>query len=139
MAAIIIKRTSEFNNRFRKINLFIDGKKVGTISNGETKEIETHEGNHKIVAAIDWCTSPEILFKIQEFEKKEFIIGSHKYGKYLIPVLVIILVLHVVAKRLFNFDYFLIAYLPFFAYTTYYITFGKGKYLSLSELKKTIC
>ena len=137
MTKIIIKRSSEFNNRFRKINIFIDGKKVQTISNGETKEIDIVEGNHKLIATIDWCTSPEFIFDIKDSEKKEFLIESNKYLKFLVPVFLTILVLHVVAKRLFDFDYFLISYIPVLAYLTYFLTFKKGKYLSLNEFKKT--
>jgi hypothetical protein len=41
MATIKIQRTTEYNNRLRDYNIFIDEQKVGTIANGETKDFAT--------------------------------------------------------------------------------------------------
>ena len=38
MTKLIITRTSEWNNKARAIGIYIDGKKVGTINDGETQE-----------------------------------------------------------------------------------------------------
>lgn len=48
MATIIINRTSEYLNRLRDYGVYIDGKKVGTIANGETKEFNVSTGQHSV-------------------------------------------------------------------------------------------
>ncbi len=37
MAKIKLQRTSENKNRLRDYQIYIDGQKIGTIANGETK------------------------------------------------------------------------------------------------------
>lgn len=66
MATIKLQRTSEYINRMRDYHILIDGQKVGTIANGETKEFETTNGQHSLIAKIDWCSSPEINLNIDQ-------------------------------------------------------------------------
>ena len=65
MAKINIQRTSEYNNRMRDYQIYIDNKKVGTIENGENKDFEIEEGTHIIEAKIDWCGSPKVTIEIK--------------------------------------------------------------------------
>jgi hypothetical protein len=44
MSKLIIQRTSEYNNRLRDYGIYIDGQKVDTISNGQTKELTVNSG-----------------------------------------------------------------------------------------------
>lgn len=57
MPQIEITRSSEYANRLRSIQIFIDDKPVGSISNGETKSFDVSEGSHTIQAKIDWGRS----------------------------------------------------------------------------------
>ncbi len=57
MPIITINRIREFENRFRKIRIEIDGKLAGKIKNGEKKQFTVSHGKHYIQAKIDWCTS----------------------------------------------------------------------------------
>ena len=61
MAKIKLQRTSENKNRLGDYQIYIDGQKIGTIANGETKEFETNNGQHSLVAKIDWSSSPELI------------------------------------------------------------------------------
>ncbi len=68
MATIKIRRSSEYINKMRAIKILVDGKEIGSIADGETKEFTTAEGQHKIEAKIDWCGSPELSFNIKDIK-----------------------------------------------------------------------
>ncbi len=106
MPTLKIIRISEYTNRIRAIKLFVDGIKIGTITNGETEDFELTAGQHTIITKIDWCTSNKITFTITENETKSFTINSFAKTSSLGALAAI-----------------------------YYITFGYNKYLSLSEIK----
>ena len=66
MATIRIQRTNEYQNAIRKINIYIDGKKAGSIENGKTIDFSVETGSHTIVAKIDWCRSQELKLECKE-------------------------------------------------------------------------
>ena len=134
MPTIIFKRTSEYNNRLRDYQLFIDGKKIGTIANGQTKEFETTSGQHNVVAKIDWCSSPEIPVTLSDADKKEFIVGGFKNGNWIMPIAMGIIGLHFILRLAFNFDYVIFLIIPAFMLLVYYLTVGRKKYLTMIEL-----
>ncbi|MGB8193708.1 MAG: hypothetical protein WCF67_17380 [Chitinophagaceae bacterium] len=80
MATLQISRESEYANRFRKINIILDGKKVGELANGESKDFEITEGVHTLHATIDWCGSNPVSFTIADQEKKT--IGLTSFAKH---------------------------------------------------------
>ncbi|MCF4101873.1 DUF2846 domain-containing protein [Gillisia sp. M10.2A] len=49
MSKLVIKKRSEWMNKMCKIELHLDGSKIGSIENGETREFEIEPGNHKII------------------------------------------------------------------------------------------
>jgi hypothetical protein len=53
MATIKILRTSEYVNRIRDYQIYLDGQKVGTVANGETIRLDTTKGDHTLIAKID--------------------------------------------------------------------------------------
>lgn len=57
MPIVTINRISEYENRFRKIRLEVNGKLFAKINNGEKQKLELPCGKHYIQAKIDWCTS----------------------------------------------------------------------------------
>ena len=131
MASIIINRTSEYLNRLRNCDVYIDGKKVDTISNGETKEFNISAGQHSILIKIDWCSSQTLLVDINDNETKSFKVGGFKNGKWLIPAALVIL--GSIASRLFDFNYLFYLIIPFFLSMVYYMTLGRKQYLTLKE------
>ena len=79
MALIIIQRPKNFLGGARGFNVYVDDKKVGTISNGETKEFQITEGQHKIYCKQDFFNSPFIHeFSISENQTKSFIAGYQR-------------------------------------------------------------
>jgi hypothetical protein len=58
-----------------------------------------------LIAKIDWCSSPEILFSVDEADRKIFMVKSFSNS---------------------------ILFTPFLIY--YYLTLGRKKYLKLKEI-----
>lgn len=133
MATIIIKRSSEYNNRLRDYQLFLDGKKIGTIANGKTESFETTSGQHTIIAKIDWCSSPELSLTLDETDQKQLTVGGFKNGNWIMPVAGGIIGIHFLLKMVFDFDYGIFLVIPAFLLLIYYLTTGRKKYLTLTE------
>ena len=130
MPTLIIKRKKEYFNFLRNYQIFVDEKKIGEISYGETKEFEINSGIHKLEAKIDWCSSAVMDTNITEVEKKEVIVKSFMYANWLVFAFIGAMILSFV----FNFKYALFLLIPLFVFTFYYITFGRKKYLVLEEV-----
>ena len=101
MAKVIVVRSSEFVNLFRSYKIFIDGKEIGSVSNSSSVELELESGKHIIQLKIDWCTSNQIEFEIEENETKSFNVEAAKWASI---------------------------------FMLWYITFGSGGLLKLSQL-----
>jgi hypothetical protein len=134
MATIRIKRTSEYNNRLRDFKIFIDGKQVGTIANGETIDFPSTVGNHFVTAKIDWCSSPEISIDVKENLTNTLKVGGFKNGQLLMLIGLGILVLHFILTPFVDFDYLIFLVAPLFLLMIYYLAIGSNKYLTLEEL-----
>ena len=135
MTKIRIERNSEWNNKARAFGIYIDGERVGTINDGETKEYEIGNGNHEIFAKIDWCRSPKIDLSVTENEIKTIKLSGFKYGGLILPTLLGIMFIYFIGKYALNVDLnFLIWIMAIgFIYPIYFITFGKNRYLLLTE------
>jgi len=134
MANIKIQRTSEYINLMRDYRLFIDGQKIGTIANGKTKEFEITAGQHSIVAKIDWCSSPELTFDLNDTDTKTVLIGGFKNSNWIMPLTIVIIVLCFVLTYAFDSDYLLIPIIPIFLIMSYYLTIGRKNYLTMTEI-----
>ena len=135
MATIIINRTSEYLNRLRNFGVYIDGIKIGTIANGETKEFNVSAGQHSVFIKIDWCSSPTLSVNINDQETKNLKVGGFKNGRWLIPTGLVIIVLSYLANILFDFEYFFYLAIPMLLIIVYYTTVGSKQYLRLTENK----
>jgi len=135
MATIILNRTSEYVNRLRNFGVYIDGKKVGTIANGDRKEFNVSPGQHSIVTKIDWCSSKTITFDLTDDEIKELKVGGFKNAKWLMPTTFIVIVLSYIANWKYGFEYLFYLVVPAFLLLVYYLTVGRKRYLTLTETK----
>jgi hypothetical protein len=64
-------------NRFRKINIFLDGKYCCAIANGKTHSVVLAPGMHTLEARIDWCGSPLLSFDLEENTAKNFLLNCN--------------------------------------------------------------
>lgn len=55
-----VVRTSQFVNRWRPIQVCVDGREVGTVRNGETTDFVVDIGEHDVHAALDWVRSETV-------------------------------------------------------------------------------
>lgn len=136
MAIIRVQRSREYNNRMRDYKIFIDGKQVGTIANGETKDFETTLGQHIVTAKIDWCSSPDISVFVKDNLVTILRVGGFKNGQWLMPIGSGLIALHFILTYFTKFNYSILFALPFFILLFYYLTFGRKKYLTLNEQDK---
>jgi hypothetical protein len=73
---IIIKRESQYVNCLRKYSIYIDGKLVGKIKNGECMDFDVEPGSHIVYARLDWSRSKKIVIELNAGERIEFSCGS---------------------------------------------------------------
>ena len=135
MAKLIIKRTSEWNNRMRDIGIYLDGEKIGTIGNGEIKEFEIEPGEHTLKSKIDWCGSETLKMNLTDNEIKKVELSGFKLGKFMMPIALIISIIYFAFGEKLNLDpmLFLVLILPFGLYLVYHLTLGRNRYLRLEE------
>ena len=55
-----VVRTSQFANRGRSISVYVDGREVGTVRNGETIDFVVAVGEHDVHAALDGVCSETV-------------------------------------------------------------------------------
>lgn len=65
VATLAVTRKSEWNSRFRRFNILVDGTKIGDIRNGRTEEFEIPPGQYEVVATIDWCSSNSLTIQVE--------------------------------------------------------------------------
>jgi hypothetical protein len=108
MAKLIIKRTSDWTNIMRDLGIYLDGKKIGVIGNGELKEFDIEQGEHTLKSKIDWCGSETLNITVTDNENKKIELSGFKLGKFILPIILIISVI-------------------------YHLTLGRNKYLRFEE------
>lgn len=148
MTKIKITRSKEKINSERKIDIYLDKKKIGTVSNEEIKEFSINTGKHNLRAKIDWCGSANFPIDVNNNETKEFTISAFrtatilfKYYKKARPI-IIGLVLFVIIFNKFIYahlaNWSILLGLPIFIpllILIYYLSFGRNKYLVINERK----
>ncbi|WP_430614268.1 hypothetical protein [Flavobacterium sp. JP2137] len=139
MAVIRIVRSSEGVNRLRNYRVFIDGQKVGTVANGETKEFVATAAKHSIQTKIDWCSSPIIYIDGDDSSVHNFKVSSFAYKnkswKLLTFLMFAVLIVDLILSKAFDFYYSILLFFPLAAYLLYYLIMGKAKYLNLTAIR----
>lgn len=131
---ITIDRSSEYINRMRNYQILLDGKKIGTIANGETHTFDIPAGNHKLHFEIDWTSSPVETFELGEGECKSFTVSGFKNANWLMPLGLILAVFSPILSGVLGSNFFLLLGAPIFLVLTYHITFGRKRYLSVEAV-----
>ncbi len=80
---LIVSRDSGYADKLRAYVIFVDGKKVGTIRNGETQKFPIATGAHVICAGIDWCKTDLLRFTVSDGESPAFQVRSNLRGSRL--------------------------------------------------------
>ena len=134
MAILKINKTRDFFKS--NYTIFVNGIKVGTISDEKTKVFDISPGKHIIYAKIAWCRSSDLNILVHESTQEiTLVIDKNKYVKNLLPISVLILCLHLILKLFwaFNYTYHLLAIVGLLL--GYYFTLAKKEYLVIENLK----
>src|SRR5258707_1052314 len=75
-AKLTVKRHWEYTNRFSRIFLYLDGKKVGFISNGKERAFKISAGDHNLYAQLSYFKTRPLKFHITASGEKVFQISS---------------------------------------------------------------
>jgi len=131
MSRLIISRKKEWLNRGRKYNIYVDGDKVETITNGEVKELDMESGNHRVQFKMDWCSSPDLEIEIPEEKSKSLEVSGFKLARWVLPLLYIIFGIYFIGKIAFQVEIkeLIYAAIPLIAIMLYYLSLGRKKYL----------
>ena len=133
MATILITRPYRNFDRNRNFTLFLDGKIIGTIANGQAMEFETTQGQHSIFAKVGWCKSQEHSFKLNETIKKELTVDIFKYGNWIFPIIIIFFGLNLIFRLVNKPAIGLILMIAPLLFLLYYWTIGRNKYLTVNQ------
>jgi hypothetical protein len=80
MATLKVTRDSGYADRLRAYAIMLDGKKIGELKNGESKNFSISTGPHALTMKIDWCGSETIKFSAAEDESLLFSVSSNLRG-----------------------------------------------------------
>ncbi|MGG9970374.1 hypothetical protein ACQ33O_01165 [Ferruginibacter sp. SUN002] len=133
MAKIKIQRSNELINRFRDYRIYLDGKELGVIANGQNKEFEIESGSHEMISKIDWASSNVVAFDIKDEEMKSFYISGYKNSSWLMPISIIAFIIYLIIEKITGYWYAIFLFVPPFLLLIYYTTIGKKRYLRLFE------
>lgn len=134
MAQLTIVRKKEFINYFRNYRIVIDGKKAGSVGNGQTKVFDIPDGHHTIQAGIDWCASQTKDVKVDADDNVTLYVGGFTHNQHLFTKFVVVLIVDLILRYLIQFEYTRMVFLPFGLVIFYYMTFGRKQYLQLEEI-----
>lgn len=87
MATLRITRDKGYADLVRTYIVMVDGKKIGELRNGESKEFAISPGDHSITAKIDWCSSKTLRFHVKDGDTLSFDICSNLRGLKILLVL----------------------------------------------------
>ena len=76
MAKLLLKRTFEWTNSIKDIELYLDGKTIGSIGNDQSKEIDINPGWHELRAKLSWCGSKIFSFNVSKDETYKIELSS---------------------------------------------------------------
>ncbi|MGN6166361.1 MAG: hypothetical protein ACTHOF_17650, partial [Flavisolibacter sp.] len=120
MPALQLMRTDERTNQKAEMVLFLNGKQLGTIGNGEKKDFNIPAGFHKLSCRIDSSGSKNFSFQLKEGEVKTLVLSNNndvnKFGPFGSGAIAIDLIVNGLLL-------------------VYYFVIGHNRYISIKELK----
>ncbi|MCB7479866.1 hypothetical protein [Christiangramia sediminis] len=136
MPKLLVKRNSEWANKMRSFDLYLNGRKFAEIKDKQVLSFEIPEGKYQLMAKIDWCGSQPLDIEISEGEIKRIEVKGFIFSKYLLPVAVVSGFLYFGIYFKYNTNSLFLATLLmiFFGYMLYFMSFGRNQYLRLREI-----
>lgn len=121
MATLRLMRPDEKTNQLAEMDVYLNGKQLGSICNNEIKVFVVSAGKHRLKARIGSQGSKEYRFSIGDAENKTFVIATDNNANSPEPLVSGTLVDFIVAPL----------------QLLYYFIIGHNRYLTISESKLT--
>ena len=138
MPTLSIQRSSEYVNRFRDIQILLDGKKIGAVANGGIATFEIPAGTHTVQAKIDWAYSPAVSIEVAEGESCTLHLAGFKGSKWIMPVAITASIAAFLIDKYVHLSLSLFVTIPLVIGMVYILTLGRKKYLSLTHVSPNI-
>ena len=141
---LVITRKSRWLNKLRGYSVWIDGEKKGVIRNGDTEEFLVAPGKHIVRCKVDWCSSRDYEFTVNEGEIAyvEVNPGMRYQWYFVIPTVLLYFVYSYFRRMHWPYDYLLYALILCFAanmiYVLYYTVFSRKDYLVIEKDTTTL-
>lgn len=136
MPIISISRRKEWINRYKVFEFYFDGKRIGYVANGETKEFEVPAGEHKLKVKMGWHTSKDLIYTQFNKDMKVFYISTNWIVMLSTPLFICIIGLIMILLknsllRNFKIGHFHIPLFESFILliSAYFFTIGRNNYL----------
>ncbi|MHC5202143.1 hypothetical protein [Myroides sp. LJL119] len=133
MAVFTVNRPSNFVYGYRKYRIKIDGKTVGSISDGQTKEFTLPKGVFKVTAHIDWCSSNPIYIDTNQQELTHMVVKPFILALWIVPVIVACVLVSLLGVFVLKKSFFLLLLIPAILYLVYLFSLGRKKFLILEQ------
>jgi hypothetical protein len=67
-AHITVTRADLLNGVLRKLDIYLDGRKIGNVAALQTQEFDVDPGTHEIYVKMDWAESPRLSLTLKSAE-----------------------------------------------------------------------
>lgn len=133
MPTLIVKRKREVYTWTQVFHIYINGAKIGSISNGQTEEFEIPDGEHMVIAKVYWCGSNKVSFSVSGDQEQTVFVSSFKFADLILLIQLSIFILHYILSDIYGIRYVIWLAIPFGLWSFYHYTFGYNKCLRIEE------
>ena len=135
MPKLLIKRNSEWANKMRSFDLYLNGRKFAEIKDKQVLSFTVPEGKYQLMAKLDWCGSQPLPIELKEGEIKRIEIKGFIFSKSLLPAAIVTggLYFGIYFKLHVNSLFLATVMMFLFGYMVFFMTFGRNQYLRLRE------
>ncbi|MUP47234.1 hypothetical protein E0K83_15950 [Gramella sp. BOM4] len=136
MPKLLIRRNTEWANKMRSFDLYLNGVKFSKIKHNQILSFEVPEGEYQLTAKMGWSGSKPLHISLKEGELKNVEIKGFFFSKYLFPVSMVVFSLYFLVYVRYGINSLFLGTLMMvlFGYWFYFVSFGRHQYLRLKEL-----
>lgn len=136
MPVIYIQRDSEWANKMRSFELYLNGRKIGDIGDHEIKKYAVPPGVYSLEAKIDWCGSQPLAFTLGKDDTIHVQVSGFVMSKYFMPSAILIALLYFFLYLKYDYNSLVLGVIlmVLLGYLIFFLSFGRNYYLRL-ELK----
>lgn len=136
MPKLLIKRNSEWANKMRNFQLYLNGRKFTQIKDRQLLSFEIPEGTYRLEARIDWCGSRPLDFEVKKGETKRIEIRGFIFSRYFLPVALVIVLLYTGINLHYHVNSLFLGavMMGLFGYFLFFISIGRNQYLRIIEI-----